>query len=211
MEYTYKLDKHEKHHFFIGFVLNNISIVQKIKNIQKILKKNYGLVDYHWNSKLFVQFLYIGYMSEFVAKYYMTHIITPLLQNMKEYLSPMDCSFKDFKLTYDHMYYKLSFEISDSLSVFHDKIIPFLNKNILWPIYGEKTFKEYPSLDILFYKKRKDEYVDKKITISIPETTFSLDYISLIKGTPVKTRSGTPSVHDQMHIEEMHDYIFPIK
>jgi len=43
------------------------------------------------------------------------------------------------------------------------------------------------------------------------DDTFKIDHISLLRGTPTKVRSGTPSVHDQMTLEEVSKYTFPLK
>jgi hypothetical protein len=49
------------------------------------------------------------------------------------------------------------------------------------------------------------------INIQIPTDKFKINHISLIKGNPVKIRSGTPSIHDQMNLEEVYKYNFPLK
>jgi hypothetical protein len=47
-------------------------------------------------------------------------------------------------------------------------------------------------------------------TQSVPENSFIIDNISLIKGTPLKKRMGTPSTHDPMNFEVVHDYVYEL-
>ena len=41
----------------------------------------------------------------------------------------------------------------------------------------------------------------------IPLEKFKIDHLSLIKGKSVKVRSGTPSLHDQLNLEEIYNSI----
>jgi hypothetical protein len=57
--------------------------------------------------------------------------------------------------------------------------------------------------------KLKD--TSSEINIRIPEETFDMNSISLIRGTVIKTRSGTPSQHDNMNFEEVKNYKYDLQ
>ena len=40
--------------------------------------------------------------------------------------------------------------------------------------------------------------------------SFDIDKIEILKGVPLKRRSGTPSKEDEMNIETNNDYIYPL-
>jgi hypothetical protein len=68
-----------------------------------------------------------------------------------------------------------------------------------------------PSIDLIYYKESsKIDGKNDDINILLPEDKFIIDHISLIKGSPIRVRSGTPSIHNQMTLEEVYKYSFPL-
>jgi hypothetical protein len=66
------------------------------------------------------------------------------------------------------------------------------------------------SIDLIYYESSPKLDVKKEIYSQIPIENFTIDNISLIKGIPRRYRPGTPSMHDEMHLEEMTRYKFPL-
>lgn len=206
------LINNDKHHFFIGNVFNSEEQIRILKNIQKKLKKKYQLKDYHINNLFFSEMIYLGYFTLEVANLYMANIITPLLNAISDKFNKLECKYTGFKLEFDNLFYKISLKINDNNNYLENIIIPYLHNNAILPIYKSKRLIKKPAVDLIYYKSsrilgdRKD-----KIKIQIPENIFKIDHISLIQGTPVKSRSGTPSVHDQMNLVEISRYNYFLK
>ncbi len=94
-------------------------------------------------------------------------------------------------------------------------IIPFLHKNGVERIYGNKRHESKSSIDVIYFKNSKKIQEQKKkfgrkfkIMLDYPIDKFIINKLSLIKGTPLTSRSGTPSTHDQMDFEVVKDYQF---
>jgi hypothetical protein len=202
----------DKHHYFIGNIFNNPSQIILLKNIQKKLKKKYHLKDVHWNNKLFTNMIYLGYFEQSTADLYMNNIINHLLNPLSNKISELNCHYTSYKLDYDKSFYKISLKFEDEENLLERIIIPYLHQNAILPIYEKKTNILKPSIDLIYYKHSKI-IGDKKdaIKIQVPTDTFKIDHIALIKGTPIKLRSGTPSLHDQMTLEEVSNFYFPLQ
>lgn len=198
----------DKHHFFIGNIFNNDNQVRLLKKIQKKLIKKYKLKNYHWNNKFSSNLIYIGFLDEKTAYKYMDNIIVNLLKAITEKINPLQCEYLEYKIDYDKSYYKISLKIDDNHNYLQNIIIPYLHENAIIPIYEKKTMLK-PCIDLIYYKK-SDKIGNKKdaIKIMVPTEKFNIDHISLIKGTSSIVRSGTPSLHDQMSLEEVYKYSF---
>jgi hypothetical protein len=68
-----------------------------------------------------------------------------------------------------------------------------------------------PYIDLIYYTSSPKIKTKDDIKIQIPIDCFKIDHISLIRGIPVKYRAGTPSIHDEMNLEEVRTYTFPLK
>jgi hypothetical protein len=202
----------QRYHYFIGNIFRNDHQIKLLKRIQSKLRKKYLLRKFHWSNYFCTNLIYLGYLDQATATKYMENIIKKLLSAISNKFSKLICNYNNYKISYDKSYYKVSLEINDTNNYLKDIIIPYLEENGIKPIYEKKTFPHNPSIDLIYYKY-SDYFKDRKpeIRIQIPEEQFIIDHISLIKGTPVSIRSGTPSLHDQMHLEEILKYKFPLK
>jgi hypothetical protein len=202
----------QRYHYFIGNIFRNDHQIKLLKRIQSKLRKKYLLRKFHWSNYFCTNLIYLGYLDQTTANKYMENIIKKLLSAISNKFSKLICNYNNYKISYDKSYYKVSLEINDNNNYLKDIIIPYLEENGIKPIYEKKTFNHNPSIDLIYYKY-SDYFKDRKpeIRIQVPEEQFIIDHISLIKGTPVSIRSGTPSLHDQMHLEEILKYKFPLK
>ena len=202
-----------RYHFFIGEIFKEQSQIQLLKNIQKKLIKKYKLKNYHWNNKLSSKLIYLGYLDENTAYKYMENIINSLLKAISESdkINILECEYKGYKIEYDKSYYKISLNIADTNNYLQNIIVPYLHNNGIVPIYGTHKTITHPSIDIIYYKK-SDIIGNSKdsINIMVPTEKFTIDHLSLIKGHSVNIRSGTPSRHNQMDLEEIYKYTFPL-
>ena len=202
----------DKYHFFIGNIFNNEEQIKILKNVQKKLIKKYKLKDYHWNSKFCSNLIYLGYLDQNTAYKYMDNIVNNLLKAITERFNNLDCNYIEYKVDFDKSYYKVSLKISDSNNYLENIIIPYLHENAIIPIYEKKKNMLKPSVDLIYYKKssiigdRKDA-----IKIMVPIESFKIDHLSLIRGNSTRIRTGVPSIHNQMNLEEVHKYYFPLK
>ena len=208
----------EKNHFFIGNIFNDENQIRLLRNIQKKLKKKYGLKNYHWNNVLFSDMIYLGYFTTEVAQIYMDEIISHLLKAIAERFSYLNCSYTGFKLDYDKSYYRISLKFTDTNNYLESIIIPYLHQNAILPVFPSRKAIKKPSIDLIYFKnsyvlnKKKDlQEMKDSIKIQFPIDTFKIDHISLIKGSATRSRSGTPSTHNQMSLVEISRYNFPLK
>lgn len=202
----------DKYHFFIGNIFNNESQLQLLKNIQRKLIKKYKLKDYHWNNKFCANLIYLGYFDQHTAYKYMDNIIVNLIKAVSEKFNNLECEYTGYKIEYDKSFYKISLKINDVNNYLENIIVPYLHQSGILPIYDKKKNILKPSIDLIYYKK-SNVIADKKdaIKIMVPLEKFKIDHLSLIKGKSVKVRSGTPSLHDQLNLEEIYKYSFPLK
>jgi hypothetical protein len=202
----------QRYHYFIGNIFRNDEQIRTLKKIQSKLRKKYLLRKSHWNNYFSTNLIYLGYLDQSTAHLYMDNIIGNLLSSISNKFSNLICKYINYKIYYDKSFYKISLEFTDNDNYLKDIIIPYLEENGIKPIYDKKIFLHNPSIDLIYYKN-SDYFKDKKpeIRIQVPTKEFIIDHISLIKGTATSIRSGTPSKHDQMHMEEILKYKFPLK
>ena len=201
----------ENHHYFIGHMLSDMSNIKALKKVQKKLKTKYGLKNYHWNNKLFGNLIYLGYFTEKDAENYMNNIFSKLLKEISIKFNEIECNYTELTVNYDKSYYNISINFSDENRYLEDIIIPYLYEMGIMPIYDRKKNKNSPSVNLMYYKESR-VVIDKKdkINIQIPDIKFKIDGLSLLRGTPIHHRSGHPSLHDQMNIEEVKKFNFPL-
>jgi hypothetical protein len=202
----------DKYHFFIGNIFNNENQLRLLKNIQKKLIKKYKLKNYHWNSKYCSNLIYLGYLDQNTAAKYMDNIIVNLLKAVSEKFNNLECEYTGYKIEYDKSFYKISLKINDINNYLENIIVPYLHQNAILPIYEKKKNILKPSIDLVYYKdSSKISGKKNDIKIMVPTEKFTIDHISLIRGNSVRVRSGTPSLHNQMNLEEIYKYSFPLK
>jgi hypothetical protein len=209
---------YEKNHFFIGNIFTDENQIRLLRNIQKKLKKKYGLKNYHWNNVSFSDMIYLGYFTTEVAQIYMEEIISHLLKAISERFSPLNCQYTGFKLDYDKSFYKISLKFVDTNNYLESIIIPYLHQNAILPVFPNRKAIKKPAIDLIYFKNsyvlsKKTDLKEMKdsIKIQFPTDTFKIDHISLIKGSTTRSRSGTPSTHNQMNLVEVSRYNFPLK
>jgi len=203
-------NKKEKNHYFIGNIFDDENHIRTLRKITKKLKQKYNLKNSHWNNKYFTNLIYLGYLDNEIVNTYMEDFINNLLLVISEKFGELTCNFTGYKLEFDKSYYKISLKFSDKDNYLEKIIVPYLYKNAILPVYNKKQLLK-PSIDLLYYKS-SNKLTDKNdIRIQVPTQEFKIDHISLIKGTSLITRSGTPSLHDQMSLEEVRRFTFPLK
>lgn len=201
----------DKFHFFIGNIFKNDEQIKFLKKVQKKLRFKYGLKDFQFNNKFFTNLIYLGYFDYDTATIYMDNIMTPLLESISNNFNVLKCEYMNFNLDFDNVFHNISIDIKDTHNYLVDIIIPYLYNNAITPIYDKEYKKHHPFINILYYKdSTRIKNVDN-IKIELPKNTFKIDHLSLIKGTPYKYRAGMPSIHDQLILEEIEEYHYPLK
>jgi hypothetical protein len=202
---------HEKHHYFIGNIFNDEEQVKLLRHVQKKLRKKYKLQECHWNSQFSTNLIYLGYLNTETAYKYMDNILFYLMKAICKKFGNLQCSYTSYNLEYDKSFYKISLRINDENNYLENIIVPYLHQMGIMPIYDKKKNSTKPAIDLIYYKK--SNILDNKkdsIRISVPTEKFTINHISLIKGSTLRIRSGTPSVHNQLNLEEIHRYTLPL-
>ena len=204
-----------KNHYFISAVIDNESMIEKIKLVRKKLINKYSVKELHYPNLISTNLIYLGYFDVSVADLYMNKIISYLCKSVINKFGSMECNLTNFKMTYDKKYYRIMLQLEDSKSYLKKYIIPYLHKNGVEKIYGSKKFESKASIDVIYFKESKKIESQKqkfgrkfKIMLDYPTDKFIINKLSLIKGSPLVSRSGTPSTHDQMDFEVVKDYQF---
>ena len=202
-----------KHHFFIGCKVNDEILVEKLKLVRKKLINKYNIKELHYPNLVTTNLVYLGYFDLSVAKLYMDKIIRYLCDAIAKKYSKLECNMTNFKMVYDGSYYKIMLQLEDLKSELKNVMIPYLNNKGVIPIYGNRKFEKKASIDIIYFKKSEKIEEQKKrfkknfkIMLDFPMDKFILDSLVLIQGTPVITRSGYPSTHDQMDFKILNDF-----
>lgn len=203
-------NRKEKNHYFIGNIFDDEEDIRILNKVKGKLKQRYNLKNFHWNNKYFTNMIYLGYLDKETAYIYMDNIITPLLNAIGDKVHLLNCNFTGFKLEYDHSFYKISLKFTDQNNYLEKIIIPYLYNNAIVPIYEHKHLLK-PAIDLIYYKNSNKLNGNKSgIKIEVPKHTFQIKHFSLIRGTNVRLRAGTPSLHDQMSLEEINRYTVPL-
>ena len=195
-----------KHHYYIGCVINDEILIEKLKVIRKKLINKYDIQELHFPNLVSSNLIYLGYFNLSIAKLYMDKIIRFLVDSVVQKYEKLECKLTNFKLIYDQTYYKIMIQLEDDNNHLK-KIINFLQKRGVEPVYGNKKYERKASMDMLYFKKSEKIEVQKKkfgkkfklMGIDLPIDKFLFDELVLIQGTPLITRRGTPSIHAIMY------------
>ena len=208
-----------KSHYFLGNVFSDETQIEILKNIQEKMINEYDIQNYHTNDLFFTNILYLGYFDRETAEVYMDKIVKYLLTSLQKKYRPIECHYTRFKVFFDKKVYKLSLVIDDQLNIINKVILPYLYENGVQPVYEKRRYAKQSDVSLVFYKyssalknifKKKYKRNHFK-SHDIPETKFLIDNISLIKGTPIQTKIGSPSVHDEMNFEVVQEHIYPLR
>jgi hypothetical protein len=213
-----KDSNNSKNHYFIGSVIDDDLLVEKLKLVRKNIIKKYKLKDLHYPNIFMNKVIYLGYFTKEVADLYMNKIVLYLLKSIGKDFSKLKCKFSNFNLNFDGKFYKASLETEDNNDILSKNIIPFLYEKGVKSVYGNRSYNKKCLLDILYFqpseqfKKQKKRFGKEfKIIVNYPNDEFYINNLVLIKGTPVVTRAGTPSTHDNMDYEVVKDYSFTLE
>ena len=199
----------EKSHYFIGNVLNDKNLIIKLKNLNQQLRTKYKLQESHINNLITTNLIYLGYFDIETAQVYMNNIFQYLLKSVTEKFAPLECNITNFNIDKDSSFFKIMLQYKDKNNYLEKIIIPYLYQNGIVPVLGNKRYNRRGSIDCIFFK---DSSIIKnkkfRIMTEFPKETFEINNLCLIKGTPTKVRSGTPSIHDQLSYEVIKEYIY---
>jgi len=193
-------------HYFIGNMLKNMEQIRLLNNIKRRILKTYKLKNYHVNFPFCSNLIYLGYFEESTINLYMENLISKLLNALVERIRPLVCRYTRYSISSDKSYYKIGLEYNDINNFLTKIIIPYLVNYGFKPIYEVDTFSN-PIINLYFYQSSKIQ-PQEQISVFIPTDTFTINNLSLIKGTSTKVRTGTPSLHDPMHFEELQTFTF---
>jgi len=215
---TSKDSNNSKNHYFIGSVIDDELLVEKLKLVRKNIIKKYKLNDLHYPNICMNKVIYLGYFTKEVAELYMGKIISFLLKSISKDFSKLKCKFSNFNLNFDGKYYKASLETEDNNDILSKEIIPFLYEKGVKSIYGNRNYNKKCLVDLLYFqpseqfKKQKSRFgKDFKIIVNYPNDEFYISNLVLVKGSPIVSRAGTPSTHDNMDYEVVKDYSFQLE
>ena len=208
-----------KHHYYIGSPINDNILCEKLKNVRKKLVNKYNIKgDLHYQNIFTTNLIYLGYFDYYTAKHYMNKIIKYLCNSIVKKYGKLECKIKNFKLHYDQTFYKIMVQLEDDNDFLKNSIIPYLYHKGIETIHGNRKYEKKASIDMIYFKESQKIKEQKKkfgkkfkiVGIDLPIDKFIIDKLVLIQGTPLITRSGTPSTHDEMDFKLINDfeYIF---
>ena len=199
----------EKSHYFIGNVLNNKKLIIKLKNLNQQLRTKYKLQESHVNNLITTNLIYLGYFDIETAQVYMNDIFQYLLKSVTTKFAPLECNITNFNIDRDSSFFKIMLQYKDTNNYLEKIIIPYLYQNGIVPVLGNKRYSRRGSIDCVFFKDSNIIKSKKfRIMTDFPKETFEINNLCLIKGTPTKVRSGTPSIHDQLSYEVVKEYVY---
>ena len=199
----------ERSHYFIGNVLNNKNLIIKLKNLNQQLRTKYKLQESHVNNLITTNLIYLGYFDIETAQVYMNEILQYLLKSVTSKFAPLECNITNFNIDRDSSFFKIMLQYKDTNNYLEKIIIPYLYQNGIVPVLGNKRYSRRGSIDCVFFKDSNIIKSKKfRIMTDFPKETFEINNLCLIKGTPIKIRSGTPSIHDQLSYEVIKEYVY---
>jgi hypothetical protein len=201
----------DKYHFFIGNFIKDYVQISILKNLKKSLRSQYKIDSRNSYDNFFLCFknIYIGYMTNKEADYYMNNILSYLLNTIKKNIKKLTCHYTRFKLKYVKNYIRISLEYEDENNLLSNVIIPYINKKGIEPIYDRKIENSKPSIELIYMKPNElIPNTHTEINIKVPSETFVIDKLTLIRGGLTKLRSGTPSKHDQLIFNNVRHYSY---
>jgi hypothetical protein len=201
----------DKAHFFIGNILRDQHQTKILKIVKKKIVKQYQLKEYHSNYPFCTNLVYMGYLDQNTAHRYMENIMSKLLIAISEKIGELVCKYSRYTVLYDKSFYKIGLEYNDENNYLSNIIMPYLKNEGIMPIFNKTNNISKPIINLFYYKSSNGEELKKGITVFIPRETFVINNLSLIKGTPSRVRSGTPSLHDHMNFEEFQNFKYDLK
>ena len=199
----------ERSHYFIGNVLNDKNLIIKLKNLNQQLRTKYKLQESHVNNLITTNLIYLGYFDIETAQVYMNDIFQYLLKSVTSKFAPLECNITNFNIDRDSSFFKIMLQYKDTNNYLEKIIIPYLYQNGIVPVLGNKRYNRRGSIDCVFFKDSNIIKSKKfRIMTDFPKETFVINNLCLIKGTPTKIRSGTPSIHDQLSYEVIKEYVY---
>jgi len=201
----------DKYHFFIGNFIKDHVQISILKELKKKLRSQYKIDSRNSYDNFFLCFknIYIGYMTNKEADYYMNNILSYLLNTIKQNIKKLVCHYTRFKLKYVKNHIRISLEYEDENNLLSNVIIPYINKKGIEPVYDRKIEKSNPSIELIYMKPNElIPNIHTEINIKVPTETFVIDKLTLIRGGLTKLRSGTPSKHDQLIFNNVRHYSF---
>lgn len=200
----------DKYHFFIGNFTKDFKQIQIVNNLKKQLQSKYKIFDnFYKNYFVCYKFIYLGYMTNEEAYYYMDNIISKLLITLIRNIKKLTCNYTKFKVRYakGNTLIKVSLELQDENNIINNVIVPYLNKFGVSPVYSREIKNNKPSIELIYAKPRESlKNVTKPIELPVPKEPFIIDSLSLIRGTVVNPRSGNPSKNDNLNFDEVKKY-----
>jgi hypothetical protein len=200
-----------KRHYFIGYVFNQKDIIDALMNVQSQLTKEYKLKDYYlnFNNKFMTRFIYLGYLTPEVANKYMENMVSPICNQLVKKIKPLKCRFTKIKPKFDKPVNWFSIFFEDENNFIKNVIIPFLDKEVIKPIFPKRYTNYQPLVDIIHFKGNTGITRGKNITVPVPHIQFTMDHLSLISAKPTQSKLGYQSIHDNLSYEEENKYYFP--
>ncbi len=200
-----------KRHYFIGYVFNQKDVIDALINVQTQLQKEYKLKDYYlnFNNKFMTRFIYLGYLTPEVANKYMENMVSPVCNQLVKKIKPLKCRFTKIKPKFDKPVNWFSIFFEDENNFIKNVIIPFLDKEVIKPIFPKRYTNYQPLVDIIHFKGNTGITRGKNITVPVPHIQFTMDHISLISAKPTQSKLGYQSIHDNLSYEEENKYYFP--
>ncbi len=202
-----------KRHYFIGYVFNQKDVIDALMNVQRQLIKDYKLRDYYlnFNNKFMSRFIYLGYLTPEVANKYMENMVSPVCNQLSKKMKPLKCRFTKIKPKFDKPVNWFSVFFEDENNYIKNVIIPFLDKEVIKPIFPKRYTNYQPLVDVIHFKGNSGITRGKNITVPVPHIQFTMDHISLISAKPTQTKMGYQAIHDNLSYEEEHKYYFPFQ
>jgi hypothetical protein len=201
-----------KKHYFIGYMVNNEKQIQDLIQIQNKLITRYKMRKFYknWDQKFVSRFVYMGYLTPEVAQKYMEKLMKDLCIQISNKFTSLVCKYKKIMPKFDKSVNWISISYDDEKEYLSKIIIPFLDKYGIKPIFPNRKTLSIPMIDIIHFKQSS---LGKKdvIDLSIPNSTFTIDHLSLLSGKPTQTKIGGQSIHDRLAYEEEGKYYFPFK
>jgi hypothetical protein len=204
----------DKFHFFIGNFTKDYTQISIIKELKKKLRYQYKIdtkTSYD-NYMICYKNIYIGYMTNKDAEYYMNNILSYLLNTVKKNIKKLTCHYTRFKLkSLNNNNIRISLEYEDENNLLSKVIIPYINKNGIEPIYDRKIENSKPSIELIYMEPSElIPNTQTEINIKIPTETFVINKFTLIRGVLNRIRSGTPSKHDQLSFNNVKHYSYDL-
>ena len=203
----------DKYHYFIGSYFHDYSQIKLLKNLRKKLRQKFKInKNYYFDNYLFYKVAYIGYLTTHQMYYFMNNVLGRMLKAVSEKFEKLICYYSNLKIDVKNKYLRIYLEYDDMDKILSEIIVPYLYEIGIEPVTQYKTGNKKCSVDLIYFKPNevvKDAKID--LNIPVPGQNFVLDDLTLIRGIPVKLRSGHPSRYNHVSIEEVSKFKYQFK